>query len=146
MALLSILEFPAIRAAIDISLSDGNLPDSVIKLSIYQGAAENWVLERDPNAANYAEGGSTPDAAKAAHVVNAAIYRTAALLCPVIPNITRDDFGADEGYTRQAMNYAKRADELTDLASAEIAAYLVAEPTTTQMPPFFTVGQGYRGL
>jgi hypothetical protein len=135
----------AVRAAIDISLSDGNIPDKVIELSIYQGAAENWVLARDPNAANYQEGGSAPDSAKYVRVKNALTYKTASLLCPAVPAITRDDFGADEGYSRAALDTAKRADELAELATAELNAYLESQPVTASLPPFMAVAPGYRG-
>lgn len=145
MAILDIENYPAVRAAIDISISEKNLPDEVIALSIYQGAAERWVLDRDADAETYAPAGAAADAAKWARIQNAAIYRTAALICPAVPNITRDDFGPNESYTRKAMDYERRAEELTDLASAELASYLQADPVTSQMPTFFTVGPGYRG-
>jgi hypothetical protein len=137
--------YDAVRAAIDISLSGGSLPDDIIKMSIYQGAAENWVLARDPNAGNYKEGGSSPDAGKYSRVMNAVIYKTASLLCPAVPAITRDGLSSDEGYTRQALDTATRAQELADLATAELSAYLVAEPTTAVLPPFMSVARGYRG-
>lgn len=145
MAILDTENYPAVRAAIDISLSEKNLPDEIIALSIYQGAAENWVIDRDANAETYAPAGAAPSATKWARVQNAAIYKTAALICPAVPNITRDDFGPNESYTRKAMDFDKRAEELTDLASAELAAYLETDPVTSQMPTFFTVGPGYRG-
>lgn len=135
----------AVRAAIDLSLSAGNVPDKVIELSIYQGAAENWILARDPNAAGYQTGGGLSDATKYARVQNALIYRTASLLCPAVPAITRDEFGDNEGYTRQALDTARRADELAELATAELNAYLESQPVTASLPAFMTVAPGYRG-
>lgn len=145
MALIDETSFDAVRAAIDISLSANDLPDKTIKLSIYQGTAENWVLARDSAAANYKEGGSTPDATKWARVQNATIYKLAALLCPVIPNIIRDDFGENESWQRKPMDYAGRAQELADLAAGELASYLETSPTTAVLPTFFTLGCGRRG-
>ena len=135
----------AVRAAIDISLSDGSLPDAIIQMPIYQGAAEDWVLARDLNAASYVDTGAAPDATKASRVNRALIYKTASLLCPAIPAITRDQFGPDEGYTRAAADYAKRADELAGMASAQLDAYLEAAPVTSALPTFITVAPGYRG-
>jgi hypothetical protein len=77
--------------------------------------------------------------------MNAVIYKTASLLCPAVPAITRDGLSSDEGYTRQALDTATRAQELADLATAELSAYLVAEPTTAVLPPFMSVARGYRG-
>lgn len=145
MAILDSENYPAIRAAIDISLSERNLPDEIIALSIYQGTGERWVLDRDSDAESYAPAGAAPDATKWARVQNAAIYKVASLICPAVPNITRDDFGPDESYTRKAMDLDRRAEELGDMASAELAAYLETDPVASQLPTFFTVGPGYRG-
>ena len=135
----------AVRAAIDLSLSPDNVPDKVIELSIYQGAGENWVLARDPQAGGYKEGEPGADPTKYARVRNALIYKTASLLCPAVPAITRDDFGDNEGYARQALDTAARADELSDLATAELNAYLEAQPTTASLPTFMTIAPGRRG-
>lgn len=138
---------PNIRALIDISLSEGALPDSTIKLDLYSGRAEDWVLEQDANALLYLPGAAQENATKAKRVQRAAQLYCAALLCPVIPNITRDDFEGNEGYTRKPMDYDARAQQLMAEANEEMLKLTETTPldVTAVMPTMFTVAPGYRG-
>jgi len=138
MALLSAADYPAIRAAIDVSLTARVLPDSVIGLPIYVDAAEAEVLARDPLA-------ESRTGAALQHVTNAAVLLTAALLAPALPGYTAEDF-SEYSYQRKT-DWATRAAELRKRAEAELAAVLEPEnPTTASKPTMFTTAPGTRGL
>ena len=138
MALLSAADYPAIRAAIDVSLTARVLPDSVIGLPIYVDAAEAEVLARDPLAATRTGG-------ELQHIQNAAVLLTAALLAPALPGYTAEDF-SEYSYQRKT-DWATRAAELRKRAEAELAAVLEPEnPTTASKPTMFTTAPGTRGL
>lgn len=138
MALLSAADYPAIRAAIDVSLTARVLPDSVIGLPIYVDAAEAEILTRDPLA-------ESRTGAALQHVTNAAVLLTAALLAPALPGYTAEDF-SEYSYQRKT-DWATRAAELRKRAEAELAAVLEPEnPTTASKPTMFTTAPGTRGL
>ena len=80
MSLLTSADYPAIRAALDVHLDSTLLPDSIIALNIYQGAAEMEVKRRDPLA-------ETRTGDDATRVRLAAIYLCAAALAPAIPRL-----------------------------------------------------------
>ncbi len=137
MSLLSTSDFPAIRAALDVSLKTTTLSDAVIALPIYQGAAEAEVLARDPLAASRT-------GAALQHVVNAAIFLTAAYLAPALPALTAETIGK-YSYQRD-VDWTARAAELRARADAELAALLT--PATAQKgspPTMFGVASGRRG-
>jgi hypothetical protein len=137
VALLTTAEYPAIRAAIDVSLDSAALPDATIALGIYAGAAELDVISRDPLALSRT-------GAELAHVTNAAIYFCAARLIVALPQILRETF-ADHSYERGQTDIAQRAGELRALATAEIETVISPTDTTPAMPTMFTVGTGDRG-
>ena len=80
MSLLTSADYPAVRAALDVHLDSTLLPDSIIALNIYQGAAEMEVKRRDPLA-------ETRTGDDATRVRLAAIYLCAAALAPAIPRL-----------------------------------------------------------
>jgi hypothetical protein len=132
MPLLSSGDYPAVRAAIDVSLDELSLPDSIVGLDIYAGTAERYIASRTTG---------TAEAAKAA-----AIYYLAALLAPSIPNITseRDEMGLR--YERKPVDWAERSSQLQ--ARAEEQIDLANEVTTLSgdRPTMFAVARGRRGL
>jgi hypothetical protein len=138
MAFLALDDYATIRAAIDISLSSAALPDSIISMSIYQGAAELGVLARDPLAA-------TRIGTDAQHIVNAVIYWTAALLVPAIPKLTREQFDTEYTVNRAQMDPLVQARTLRGLADAELDAVLAAGKTTPERPTMFALAHGCRG-
>lgn len=73
-------DIDGVRKAIDIRLTIATLPDAVISLPIYVGAAERWVRQRDPNLASRVD--DELDAAKLA-----ATYYAAALLIDALPQM-----------------------------------------------------------
>lgn len=137
MALLSSAEYPAIRAAIDVSLDSALLPDAVIALDLYVGAGQRDVLAIDPAA-------ETRTGDDLLHAKTAAIMFTAARLIGSVPLITREQRDT-HGYTRQEVDPAQRAADLRTLASAEIDAYLDPGDLASDRPTRFAVVSGRRG-
>ena len=137
MSLLDAADFPAIRAALDVSLKAQTLPDATIALPIYQGAAEAEVLARDPLAESRA-------GAALQRVVNAAIFLTAAYLAPAMPALTAETIGK-YSYERKT-DWAARAADLRQRADVELAAVLTPDVARSPRPPsLFAVARGRRG-
>lgn len=142
MAILEPSDNGAIRAAIDLKLRPADISDDIIKLDIYAGAADQDVLDLDPDA----EGRSgTP--AEWERIKRAAIYFCAARLCPAVVRLTSVNIQVrDMSYSRQAFDPEKRAAELRQMATEEIAAILTPSEVTPNRPTMFTVASGTRGL
>lgn len=140
MALLTNQDYPAVRAALDVSLSPSELSDSVIGLPIFQGKAEAEVIDRIPDAQALVDAAVEPDHQR---VKNAAIYLTAALIAIRNPQITRDAF-AGISVERKAQDVAALERDLRALANSEITA-VIGTPVAATRPPFMTLGQATRG-
>jgi hypothetical protein len=124
--------YPTIRAAIDLQIEEGDIPDSVIEMTIYKDAADQDVLDRvtDPDETDE-------------RIVRAAIYFCAARLCPVVIRLTTLNVQTrDMSYSRPAFDYQKRAAELIAMAEQELEEYGV----DIILPVQFTVVSGTRGL
>lgn len=137
MTLLSAADYPAIRAAIDVSLDSAMLPDDVIALDLYIGAGQRDVLRIDPEAES-----RTGD--ELLHAQTAAILFTAARLCGAVPQINQERF-PDHEYRRQDVDMAARAANLRALAEDELGAYLDSGNLTSDRPTAFTLAHGCRG-
>jgi hypothetical protein len=138
-ALLSSADYPAVRAAIDVSLGKSELPDDTIALGIYHAAAVQEVLARDPDAES-----RTGD--ELARVQRAAVYFCAARLCPAVVRLTSLSIQTrDISYSKPAQDPDERAAELRALAEAEIAAVLTPSEDDYARPTMFAVAKGYRG-
>lgn len=133
--LLSAADYPEIRQQIDLSLDTTTLPDATIARDAFIGQGMRAVIELDPDA-------ETRTGTAGARVRLAAIYWTAALLCPVIPVLSQVRF-QQEGYTRQAWDASKRAAELKALAAALVDEVLT--PGESRVPFAFKTVPGYRG-
>jgi len=129
--------YDAVRAALDVSLDSETLPAVVIASTIYADAAAAEIKVRDP-----AWETRTDDAL--AHLERAHILITAALIAPAIPSITGESFN-ESRYTRQAIDWEKRAADLRQRASEELAAILTPADTSPGRPTFFSVASGRRG-
>jgi hypothetical protein len=140
MPLLTSLEYPSIRAAIDISLDATVLPDSIIGLPIYADAAEQDVLRRDPTAEDRT-------GVELQHVTNAAIYLCAALLVPAVPQISGETTSGQHSYTRKLVDVDDLAATLRARADAELAAVLTPStpPSSASRPTLFGLASGRRG-
>ena len=132
---LSAADYPSIRAAIDISLSEGSLPDGIIALPIYSGQAEQTVLAFVPDA-------DAADADRQAHLHNAAMLFCASSLVFAIPSFTREQ-GPEFEAEIQRVKPETLAGDLRARAQAELEAGAAGEIST--VPVMFTVARGSRG-
>ena len=137
MPLISSADFQEVRELIDISLDALALPDAVVGRDAYAGAAMRDVLSRDPLA-------ESRTGADGARVRLAAIYLTAARLCPAVPALSRETHG-ETTYQRVAFDPAKRAEELRSLAESELSAVLEPDDPTPYRPTMFRLASGRRG-
>lgn len=136
MAILSSDEYPEIRAALDADLNANDLPDSIIAMTIYKDAADQDVLERDPDAA-------TRTGEDANRVKRAAIYFCAARLAPVVVRLTSLSVTTrDMSYSRATFDPEERAAQLRNMAEEQLALVLEVDPAR---PAFFSVAHGTRG-
>lgn len=118
---LSSTEYPAVRAVLDVDLNTQNLPDTTIALDIYEGAANQDVLDRDPAAASRT--GTDGE-----RVLRAAIYFCAARLTGAVVRLTSISIQArDLTYAKQTFDPTERAEELRDLANDELDEVLGEE-------------------
>lgn len=142
MPFLTNAEYPAVRAAIDISLDPTNLPDDVIALPVYAGEAEQWVLAMNPLAGTYTTG-----SAEYLRMQVAAIYACAALVAPSVPVITGETFGQDHRYTRKDVDMAALAEKLWERARSAINAVIGVTEADSRPPRrfIFTRASGRRG-
>src|SRR5690349_12752640 len=133
---LSAADYPSIRAAIDVSLSEGSLPDAVIGLPIYAGYGEQAVLSSVPDA-------DTATQDRQDHLHTAAILFTAAAIALALPSFTRES-GPEFNAEIQRVAPAELAADLRLRAQAEVAA-AAPEAVIGLVPLTFTVGKGSRG-
>lgn len=139
MAILSSADYPAIRAALDVSLNAQQLSDATIGQDIFVGAAEAELLRRVPDAAS-----RTGDDLK--RVERALVWLTAALLAHSVVRITSMSVQTrDLSYSRQSFDPERKAAELRGRAEAEIVMLLTPGEATPSRPTMFTVAAGYRG-
>ncbi len=136
MAILTSVNYPDVRVALDADLADKDIPDATIALLIYAPAADQDVLERDPDA----ESRTGEDANR---VLRSAIYFCAARLAPVVVRLTSLSITTrDMSYQRATFDPEERAAQRRNMAEAELALVLETDPAR---PEFFTVAQGQRG-
>lgn len=135
-ALLTSADYPAVRAAIDVTLDSTALPDAIIALDLYSGAGVRDVLAIDPDA-------ESRTGTDLQHAQTAAVLFTAARLIGALPQITRErelEYQVDF----QRVSAATRAAELRALAAEELEAYLDTT-VAVERPTFFGVASGRRG-
>jgi hypothetical protein len=135
--ILTAADYQEIREQIDTSLDATTLPDATIGRDAYAGAAMREVISRDPLA-------ETRTGADAARVRLAAIYLTAARLCPAVPALVRVTH-QETTYQQVAPRFDKRAEELRGLAETELAAVTASGDTTPYRPTMFRTARGRRG-
>lgn len=139
-SLITVNMYPDIRAALDVSLGEAELPNSIIAQRIYAGAARDEVLGRYPTAE------SETDSDIVERLKRAAIYLTAARLCPAVVRITSLTITkSDINYSKQTFDPEKRAAELRALAEQELAEVIEPSADTPQRPTFFSLATGRRG-
>jgi hypothetical protein len=136
MPILSNLDYPDVRAALDSDLSENDLPDTFINRKIFAPAAIQDVLDRDPDAATRT--GDDGDRVK-----RAAIYFCAARLAPTVVRLTSLNVQTrDMSYQKPVFDPDERAAQLRNMAEEELAGVLNIDPAR---PEFFSVARGTRG-
>lgn len=130
MISLTVAEFPAVRAAIDITLDAKSLPDEVIGLPTYAGEAERWVLATDPASVLY-----TPGSDQYAQAQVAAIFACAAMLVPMVPMLTGETYGQAYRYTRKEVDQAALEASLWDRARTALSRASGDAPVPTDKAP-----------
>ena len=139
MAILSSADYPAIRAALDVSLTAQQLPDATIAQDIFEGAAEADVIKRVPTA----ESLTGNDLAR---VKRAAVWLTAAYLAPSVVRLTSLSVQTrDLSYSRQTFDPDEKAAELRARAEREFGMLLAPAAVTPSRPTMFTTVGGRRG-
>mgnify|MGYP001003842829 CR=1 FL=1 len=136
-SLLTLTEYPAVRAAIDISLTATDLPDEVIGLPIYASAAEAAVKARDPD-------WDTRTGAAKDRLVEAVICWTASLLAPALPALKSEAHPEGYSYSRE-IDYVGRASALRQQAETALTAVLTPSDPAAGRPTFFALATGRRG-
>jgi hypothetical protein len=109
-------ECDEVRAAIDVSLDANTLPDSIINMAIYAGAALRFVVARTLNSDEFAR--------------QALLFVTAANCMPAIPKIVSETI-AGGSYSRQSEDWVKREAWLRTEADASIAQSELLNATIT---------------
>ena len=137
MTLIDSSHFPAVRAAIDASISENEVPDTQIEYPIFWPAAEREVLVIVPDAAD-----KTGD--DLARVQAAVIYITAALIVPTLPPIVGANMDA-ASYGRRGSDVSATVADLRAKAARELALVLDSADETPGMPTVFTAATGTRG-
>lgn len=127
-----------IRHAIDLSLDATVIPDAVIEGDAFLGGARDDLLELDEDAFTYAA-----DTDEYRRAQRALWLLTAARLAPSVPAITQVTVG-DTRFSREKVDYSKRAQELRAQAAGELAAYLETSGTVA-LPAMFARAEGFRG-
>lgn len=139
---LTSAEYPAIRAAIDISMDVSNLPDDVIGLSIYEQEAERWVAIVHPLSDTYAAG-----TVEFRTVQTAAIYACAALVAPAVPTLTGETYEDGYRYTRDKVDTGALQLALWERARAALQTLMEVSSGDSKPPRrfIFTRACGARG-
>lgn len=127
-----------VRNALDLRLTTSNLPDAIINQVIFKDEALEQLLAADPNALTYTDPST---AFSRAH--RAMVYLVAALIAPVLPNLTRLELG-DSVFAWEKWDGLARAAQLRALAQAAIALNTEADGLVPAMRQFETA-RGYRG-
>lgn len=127
-----------VRAALDLRLDAAMLPDETIHAQIFVDEATDAVLLADPNAATYLEGTTALERAR-----RACVYLVAALIAPVLPNMTAYQLGS-ERFSWEKWDGLARAAQLRGLAAAALALNTQADGLVAPMVQFQTA-PGYRG-
>lgn len=144
MVILMTPDCESVRKAIGIEVTTAQLPDAVIALAIYEGAASLWAKTVDPDVMAKVAGG-TDD--QKAHITNAVVLKTASLLVKAFPFLEEESFGLGHNFKRAKVDKEVLSDSLASRAYEEMAAYLNTDTTKPSVAfiPAFTVAPGYRG-
>lgn len=122
MPVLAPADYPAIRAALDVTFVErGWPPDAVLALAPFVPAAEARLAALVPDAV------ASPDPAVAARVRQAAVLLAASLVAPAVPQLARESYGG-YSYERIAQDWPARAQALRAEALRWLAPLRPAAP------------------
>lgn len=128
-------QYPDVRRAVNPTLDDVAIPDAVIASEVYAGRAARYIERAVVNAA-----GRT--GAEATAVQRATMYKTAALLAEMMPEIKQSKLPDQEAifdtYSRK-----ERALALNKIVDEEVGL-LNSVRATLVRPTFFTLATGTR--
>lgn len=144
MVILTTPDLESVRKAIGIEVTSSQLPDTVISLAIYEGAAALWAKGVDPDVlTTFASG--TDD--QKAHITNAVVLKTASMLVKAFPFLEEESFGLGHSFKRAKVDKESLSDSLASRAYEEMSAYLDTDDTKPSVAfiPAFAVAPGYRG-
>ena len=136
MPLEELVDPIVVRAAIDISLTEAELSDTIILLPIYRGAAVLEVQRRVSNAEDLA--GEAQQRLR-----NALNLTTAALIVKAMPQIKRARTAEGDEFERVVE--AAPDERLWQRAAEEISAIVGEDADTATQPTMFSLARGYRG-
>lgn len=124
MPILTSADFPQVRALLGgAEVTAATLPETIIQMDVYQGAAEDWATARIPT-------GTVLTVPQVATQKRATLYYLAGLLAPVLPDYTmRRDASGTEEQVRPIDRREQQAD-LFALAEAQLADILGLLPAT----------------
>lgn len=138
MALISGPDYDMVRKAIDVSLTAATVPDAVIALPIYQGAAERAVISVVPTAQAIVDANG-PDALR---IKAATSLLVAALLVDRIPHVVRESL-IGNSIEVQRIDLSALESSLRRQAADELA--VITGDAALTLPVQFTVARGNRG-
>lgn len=124
---------------IDSTLTEVQLPDDVIGMSVFQGMAEKDVIRIYPAAA------TETDSEKIEHIQRATILLTASYIAPSIPSLQGEHLGNYQ-YRRIAIDSNALADRLRGLAEDELTQIDPLDDDGEVIPIMFTTAIGPRGM
>lgn len=104
--------YPEVRAQLDLSLGKAELPDEIIVLDSFQGEAERWVTSQIT---------ASGAAATGPRAQLAAIYMTAALLAPNVPQIVSQKDATGESVSLKGYDPEQKEAQLKARAKEMIA-------------------------
>lgn len=135
--LLSSSDWPAVRAALDVTLTDTSLPDTVIEKDIFSGRAMREVVARVEDAVTLTGDDELT-------VTAAAVFLTASFLAPSLPALTA---GRSQNlqWQRVGVDWEQRARDLREEAEALIADLLEPAEAAPYRPTMFARASGTRG-
>lgn len=131
-------DFPQVRAALDLELTEAGLPDAKIALPIFLDATEQWVADTIPDPS-----GLSPADTNRLH--RAAVWHLAGLLAPSLPSVVRR---GDRDVVEQLVEIdrQKQAADLLGRAEGEIRSIVATSTSSTAvMPTQMIVPVGTRG-
>lgn len=133
MPIISGPQYPEVRAALDVTLTPGDLPDTTIQRGVFQGAAEDEITALDL---------TVPLDDR--RVVRATTLLTASLLAISLPRIISDGaVGLTTKYDQPTC--IEMAGLLRDRAMKLLVPLLPEGGVIRRAPPFFGIAPGYRG-